>query len=190
MNDSPLANVLLQFNQFNAEQLQLIRSKAVERHYPAGAYFSEAGQVAREIALVVSGIFRVCYFNNEGSEITKYFIDENHFVVDLQSYRYQLPSTEYVQAVTDMQVLVFSTRDWQSLNHTIVSWPQVESNLIARSLLEKVERLSPLVHEDADTRYGAFLANYPGLANRIPLSYLASYIGITPQSLSRLRKHK
>ncbi|MBO0934326.1 Crp/Fnr family transcriptional regulator [Fibrella aquatilis] len=189
MSHTPLENFLLQVSHFTPQQLQLINSKAVERTYPAGAYFSEAGRIAREIGFIISGVFRVCYFDNAGNEITKYFIDDNHFVVDLQSYQYKLPSTEYVQAVTEVQALVFSEQDWQMLSHTIVGWAETERNIITQALLEKIDRLSPLVNQDADTKYRAFLTKYPKLANRIPLSYLASYIGVTPQSLSRIRKN-
>lgn len=67
----------------------------------------------------MQGIFRVCYFNRDGTETTKHFPEENYFVVDLQSYQYQMPSTEYVQAVTDVRTLVFPGRAWQALGHTI-----------------------------------------------------------------------
>lgn len=189
MSDAPLENFLLQFHHFSPQQLRLIRAQATEKTYRAGEYFSEAGRVAQEIGFIVGGIFRVCYFDRAGNEITKYFLAENDFVVDLQSYQYQLPSTEYVQAVTEVQALVFKARAWQALAHTIVDWPQVESNLITRALLEKVNRRSPLVSTDAAIRYEQFLKTFPALANRIPLSYLASYIGVTPQSLSRLRRN-
>lgn len=184
-----LEEFLLQFNHFTPQQLVLIASKATEKQYPVGAYFSEAGRVAREVGFVLEGIFRVCYFDKEGTEITKYFMEEHRFMVDLSSYQYQLPATEYLQAVTPARVLVFAARDWQALGHTIVGWPETERNLITRALLEKVSRVSPLGHQDAATKYRSFLATYPHLANRVPLTQLASYLGITPQSLSRVRKN-
>lgn len=188
MNYPTLENYLLRFHYFTPQQLQWIGSQAVERRYKAGTYFAEAGRVAQEIGFVVSGVCRVCYFDKDGNDITKYFIEEDNFVVDLQSYQHQLPSTEYVQAVTEAQILVFTARTWQSFATTIVDWHKAESNLISRALLEKVRRLSPLVNENATTRYQHFLKEFPGLANRIPLSYLASYIGVTQQSLSRIRR--
>ncbi|AMR29376.1 cyclic nucleotide-binding protein [Hymenobacter psoromatis] len=184
-----LEEFLLQFNHFTPQQLALIASKATEQQYPAGAYFSEAGRVAREVGFVLEGIFRVCYFDKEGTEITKYFMEEHRFMVDLSSYQYQLPATEYLQAVTPARVLVFAARDWQALGHTIVGWPETERNIITRALLEKVSRVSPLGHQDAATKYRSFLAAYPHVANRVPLVQLASYLGITSQSLSRVRKN-
>lgn len=189
MTNSPLDNFLLQFHHFTSQQLHLIQSRAIARTYQPGEYFSEAGRVAQEIGFIVSGIFRVCYFDREGSEHTKYFIEENHFVVDLQSYRFQQPCTEYVQAVTEVHVLVFKARDWQELSLTIIDWSQVEQKLFTQALLEKLNRRSALVSPNGTTRYEQFLATFPGLANRIPLAQLASYIGVTPQSLSRIRRN-
>ena len=189
MNYPALEDFLLQFNHFTPQQLALIASKATEKPYAAGAYFSEAGWVAREIGFVLEGIFRVCYFDKDGVEITKYFMEEHRFMADLSSYQYQLPATEYLQAVTPARVLVFAARDWQALGHTIVGWPETERNIITRALLEKVSRVSPLGHEDAATKYQGFLTTYPHLANRVPLAQLAPYLGITPQSLSRVRKN-
>lgn len=180
-------NFLLRFQHFTPQQLAWISSQAVERRFKAGAYFAEAGRVAQEIGFVVNGVFRVCYFDKDGHDVTKYFLEENNFVVDLHSYQHQLPSTEYVQAVTEAHVLVFSAHAWQSFAATIVDWHKAESKFISKALLEKVRRLSPLVNEKATERYRHFLEEFPGLANRVPLSCLASYIGVTPQSLSRIR---
>ena len=91
--------------------------------------------------------------------------------------------------MTEVRALVFKAPTWQALGYTIVDWPKVEANLITRALLEKINRRSPLVSTDAATRYAQFLTTFPALANRIPLAYVASYIGVTPQSLSRLRKN-
>ena len=189
MPASPLDNFLLQFHNFTPQQLQLIQSQAEVRVYQPGDYFSEAGRVAREIGFVEAGIFRVCYYDREGTEHTKYFVEENHFVVDLQSYQFQQPCTEYVQAVTEVHALVFQARAWQELSSTIVAWPQVEQKLFTQALFEKLNRRSALVSPDGTTRYEQFLTSFPGLANRIPLVQLASYIGVTPQSLSRIRRN-
>ncbi|TGD77673.1 Crp/Fnr family transcriptional regulator [Hymenobacter wooponensis] len=189
MNDSPLTNFLLQFHYFTPQQLRLIQSRAVARTYQPGDYFSQAGRVAQEIGFIVSGIFRVCYYDCEGTDHTKYFLEENHFVVDLQSYQYQQPCTEYVQAVTATHVLVFQARAWQELGLTMVDWPRVEHKLFTQALLEKLNRRSALVSPNGTTRYTQFLTTFPGLANRIPLAQLASYLGLTPQSLSRIRRN-
>jgi hypothetical protein len=72
---------------------------------------------------------------------------------------------------------------------TIIDWDKIIAKITAKGLSEKVNKISPMMAEDATERYLKFFDNFPTLANRIPLSYLASYLGITQSSLSRIRKN-
>ncbi|RZJ53353.1 MAG: Crp/Fnr family transcriptional regulator [Flavobacterium sp.] len=183
-----LVNFILQYGNLNQQQIDLITSKATELEVPKDQYFSEAGKISTQVGFVLDGILRVCYYDNKGEEITKYFIDENNLVVDLESFQNSICSSAYVQAVTDCKLIVFSKQDWDELLQTIISWDAIIHKIIARALMQKIERRSPLVSEDATTRYLSFMEKYPKILNRIPLSYLASYLGITQSSLSRIRK--
>ncbi|QCR21799.1 Crp/Fnr family transcriptional regulator [Pontibacter sp. SGAir0037] len=184
-----LINYILQFGNLNQQQIDLIMSKALEQELPKDAYFSEAGKVARQVGFVTEGVIRVCYYNNKGEEITKYFIDENNLVVDIESFNSGVCSSAYVQAVTDCKLVIFNKKDWQELLDTIIGWEAIVHKIIAKALILKVERRSPLVTEEATERYLKFLEIYPNAVNRIPLSYIASYLGITQSSLSRIRKN-
>lgn len=183
-----LINYILQFGSLNQQQIDLISKKATVLDLQKDAYFSEAGKVAQQVGFVMDGIIRVCYYDNKGEEITKYFIDENNLVVDLESFDSGICSSAYVQAITDCTLLVFSRKDWLELLDTIVGWEAIVHKIITKALRQKVERRSPLVSEDATTRYLKFLEIYPNAVNRIPLSYVASYLGVTQSSLSRIRK--
>jgi len=180
---------ILKFGTLNQQQIELISGKAIELELRKDEYYLEAGKIARQFGFILEGIARVCYFNNKGEEITKYFIDENNILVNLESFDNEIPSSAYVQAVTDCRVIVFSKQDWQELLNTIVGWDNIVHKITSKALLQKIERISPLVAEDATTRYLQFIEKYPSLANRIPLSYIASYLGITQSSLSRIRKN-
>ncbi|MBZ4035100.1 Crp/Fnr family transcriptional regulator [Flavobacterium sp. 17A] len=184
-----LVNYILQFGNLNQQQIDLILSKAQEREINKEDYFSEAGKVSVEVGFILEGILRVCYYNNKGEEITKYFIDENNLVVDLDSFDNNICSSAYVQAVTDCKMIVFSKKDWQELLDTIIGWDTIVHKIISKALIQKVARRSPLVSEDATTRYLSFMEMFPNVINRVPLSYLASYLGITQSSLSRIRKN-
>jgi CRP-like cAMP-binding protein len=184
-----LFDFILRFGNLNQQQRDFIKSKAQEISISKEEYFSEAGKISRQVAFVVDGIMRVCYYDNKGEEITKYFIEENNLVVDLESFDNEIPSSSYVQAVTDCTLIVFQRKDWLELLQTIVGWEAIVHKIISRALLQKVERRSPLVSEDATTRYLKFLEIYPTVVNRIPLSYIASYLGVTQSSLSRIRKN-
>ncbi len=183
-----LINYLLRFGYLTQQQIDLVKLRAKETTLKKGEYFSEAGHIARQIAFISEGVLRVCYYNNKGDEITRYFIDEDNFAVDLNSYNNKIPSSEYIQAVTDCRLLVFSRDDMADLSATIIDWDAILNKITAKGLLDKVNRISPMLAEDATTRYHHFLEKFPRLANRVPLSLLASYLGITQSSLSRIRK--
>jgi CRP-like cAMP-binding protein len=179
---------VLQFGNLNKHQAALISEKATELRLGKNDYYLEAGKIARQFGFVVEGVARVCYYSNKGEEITKYFIEENNILVDLASFDGEIPSSSYVQALTDLRLVVFSKKDWQELLQTIVGWDDIVHKITSKALLQKVERISPLVAKDGTTRYLSFLEVYPTVVNRVPLSYVASFLGITQSSLSRIRK--
>ena len=180
---------VLQFGHLNQQQIDLITRKGFELTLRKDEYFSEAGKIARQVGFILKGVTRICYYNNKGEEITKYFIDENNMVVDIESFDNEICSSAYVQAATDCTLICFNKRDWQELLQTIVGWDLIVHKMIAKALIQKVERRSPLVTEDATERYLKFLEIYPNVVNRVPLAYIASYLGITQSSLSRIRKN-
>ncbi|CAM4001866.1 MULTISPECIES: Crp/Fnr family transcriptional regulator [Flavobacterium] len=184
-----LIDYLLQFGNLNQQQIDLIISKVRQVHLPKDKYFSEAGKVAKEIGFVSDGILRICYYNKKGDEITKYFVSENRFVVDLDSYNAKIPASQYIQAVLDCKILTISYNDMQELSLTIINWDDIINKITTKALVDKVNIISPMVSEDASKKYLSFLEKFPQLVNRIPLSHIASYLGITQSSLSRIRKN-
>ncbi|REA64260.1 Crp/Fnr family transcriptional regulator [Dyadobacter luteus] len=182
-------NYILQFGNLNKQQTDFIMSKAKTLELHKDEYFSEAGKIPRYVGFILEGVLRFCYYNNRGEEITHSFVDENNFVSDQQKFEAQMVASEYVQAVTNCKLLVFSKKDWDEIGNTILGWDAIAGLIMKNCLLKTIERRSPLVSEDATTRYSLFNEHFPGLVNRIPLSYVASYMGITQQSLSRIRKN-
>jgi len=184
-----LIEYILQFGNLNKQQIDLIKSKAILIELRKDEYLSEAGKIPQQVGFVLEGVFRFCYYNNKGEEITKYFIDENNIISDYLNFEANVTSSEYVQAITDCKLLVFSKQDWDELLNTIVDWDKVVTKIVQKCLTQKIEAIRPLVSEDATTRYLSFLKKFPTLVNRVPLSYIASYLGITQSSLSRIRKN-
>lgn len=183
-----LINYLLQFGHLNQEQIAMIQSKAKFRTIKKGEYFSQAGKVADKVGYITEGVFRVCYYDKTGEGYTRYFVYENRFVADINSFRDEVPSAEYIEAVTDCSLLVFSKEGFEELSNTITDWSDIFTKITSYVMENKMKASSNMLVQDAHTRYLHFLDHYPGLANRVPLSMLASYLGITASSLSRIRK--
>lgn len=184
-----MVNLILQFGELNKQQIEFLVSKAKLIELKKHEYLSEAGKIPQYVAFVVEGVFRTCYYNNKSEEITSYFVDEGNFLVDNEKFESQLLATEYVQALTNAKVFVFNKKDWDDLSNTIFGWELLKSKIVKKCLTLAMERRSPLISEDATTRYLSFIEAFPKLINRIPLAYIASYLGVTQQSLSRIRRN-
>ncbi|RZK24946.1 MAG: Crp/Fnr family transcriptional regulator [Flavobacterium sp.] len=183
-----LVSYLLQFGQLNEKQIALVKAKANFIVLTKNAYFSEAGKISRQLAFVQEGVLRVCFYNNKGEEITHHFTDENHFIVDLNSLNHKVPSLVYIQAVTDCKLIVFTVEGLRDLSSTIITWDDIINKITTKTLLDKVNMIKPMLNANGKTKYLDFLENFPHLINRIPLVLLASYLGITQSSLSRIRR--
>ncbi|KQT21024.1 cyclic nucleotide-binding protein [Chryseobacterium sp. Leaf405] len=179
---------ILQFGNLNEQQFSFIQSKAEMINLKKDEYFSEAGWIPKRVSFIVDGIIRGCYYNNKGEEITRCFIDENNLSFDYINFEAATASSEYLQAATDCRLIVFSKDDWEEISHTIVNWDNIKNKMLQKCMYQK-SRKGPVISQDATTRYLEFLKNFPSLANRIPLAYIASYLGVTQQSLSRIRKN-
>lgn len=183
-----LIGYILQFGNLNKQQIELVISKGQILQLKKEDYFSEAGKIPKEVGFIVEGVVRGCYYNNTGEEITRCFISENSLVCDYVNFEANTSSSEYLQAITDCCLIVFSKKNWEELSHTIVGWDNIKNKMVQLCMYQK-SRKGPVISQDATTRYLEFLENYPLFPNRVPLSYIASYLGVTQQSLSRIRKN-
>ena len=179
---------ILQFGNLNRQQISLIRSKSTVLDLGKGEHYWEAGKTVKQVGFLTDGVIRVYYYNNKGEEITRYFIDENHLILSGNSIDEAYIPSEYLSAITDCQLTVFSRSDWKDITDTIIGWDTIVQKIIAKYHSEKIVRRSGMVSQDATSRYLDFMEKYPSLINRTPLSYIASYLGITQSTLSRIRK--
>jgi CRP-like cAMP-binding protein len=176
-----LISYLQSFKRFTSREIELIKSRIALRTLQKNDYFPESG-------FILKGILRIFYHNNKGDEVTEYFIDENNFVMELEDNTQPIPASEYRQAVMKSDVAVFSIGAMDQLSSAIPGWDQLVAEVMTAALTDQAERIKPTMAGDATACYKDFLDKYPQIASRIPLSYLASYLGITQQSLSRIRK--
>ena len=177
------------FGSLNEDEKQIIMSLFSLVEIPKGTYFIEHGNTSKKIAFVHEGVFRSVYYNKEGDDFTNYFIYEGRFIGDLHSFQEQTLSNDYIEAITDAVVWSIDYDSFTILEKQIASWPLLMSKLYAFVAESKLKTASAMKNLDATSRYHLFLEHYPGLANRVPLSMLATYLGITSSSLSRIRRN-
>jgi len=147
------------------------------------------GEVSRLAHFVLSGVYRV-YKADEGKEITSYFCyaRRNPFVASFPSLLTGKPSTETIECIVPGQLLTVRYADWAALYETSFTLNTFGRKMAEFNYLLSIERIDSLQHQSATDRYLLFHQHYPDLLNQIPHHYIASYLGITPESLSRIRK--
>lgn len=128
------------------------------------------------------------YIDLEGNEINTRFTQEDNFMVDFQSFLTQKPSHYYWQAMEDSTVLAFAFKDVQRLYASSSSWQKFGRLVAERVYLQLNERVEMLQFMSPEQRYVYLLETRPELFNQISQFHMASYLGIKPESLSRLRK--
>ena len=146
----------------------------------------EAGKICRYLYFVESGLLRY-YILKDGKELTKFFTEAPYCFTSQVSFTSKKPAAETIQAI-ERSVLWQTGLEQANALLALPSW-----NTFIRKLLQEVQSytediLQELQTETAESRYQKLLAQNPTLLQRIPLQYLASYFGIAPQSLSRIRK--
>lgn len=156
-----------------------------------GEYFIKAGDMQPWLGFIISGLFRGFHVDDTGEEYTKHFFKENDFItanskslVDKNFVKKE--SDYYFQALEDSTVLkIDKVEHREYLSHSC--WQEIFVKEIERVHTIEERRIKQLLLTNAETRYLSFLLDFPGLENRIKQSHIASYIGISPVSLSRIR---
>jgi CRP-like cAMP-binding protein len=151
-------------------------------------FLLQAGEVCRQIAFITDGCLRMYTVDHKGDEHVLQFAIRDWWISDLNSFLSGEPSTHFIDALQDSEVLLLDKGDRDALLESIPAMEKffrllLEANYIARS-----QRIADSLSRSAEERYVAFLKTYPTIAEQIPQAQIASFLGITPQSLSRIRK--
>jgi CRP-like cAMP-binding protein len=183
-----LINFFHQINPVSEEGKQLMIDNLYMESVSKNENYFEEGKICNKIGFVVEVILRVVHTNEEGKETTRYFINEGHFGVDLDSFTNQVPAKERLEALTDCEFIVM-TRDALNLfKNEIPNFASTVSFLIEKSLLEKYNIKSEMFTDDASTRYKKLMERNPSIMQRVPLGIISSFLGVTQYTLSRIRK--
>lgn len=153
-----------------------------------GNSFITEGQTARSIGFLQTGIIRAFYRSHTGVEYNKHFFTPPCFVGGYASLITGQPNTIIQQALTDCTVYTADYRAFTALYNRFSCLERAARRLAEIYFVEKEQREIELVLLDAAERYAIFNNHYPGLAQQIPQYHIASYLGVTPTQLSRIRK--
>lgn len=152
-----------------------------------GEYLLQFGQRSDRLAFVQNGILREFVFVGE-KEITKWIASQGYFVVDLNSFVFNQPARWNIQALTDCELFVIDAALYQQIGDMIPKWLELEKLFITQCFAMLEDRVLQHLSMSAEERYHQLFQYNKELFNMVPLQYLASMLGMAPETLSRLRK--
>lgn len=182
-----LIQVIKKFIHLDIEEEEKIKNLFTNLHLKSGEYFLEEGKICRHIGFIESGLVRY-YINDDGNEKTIYFNKENEFVCNYQSLLPKIASDTNIQAIEDSVMQIISYDHLQQLYAGIKAGERFGRLAIEQVFVNSIEQMKSIYKDPPAIRYQQFLSSYPDLVQRLPQYYIASYVGIKPQSLSRIRK--
>ncbi|MBL4678653.1 MAG: Crp/Fnr family transcriptional regulator [Mucilaginibacter sp.] len=186
---NPLISFLQQHRFFSAEEQDAIDAAFEHRHYKEGEQLLNTGSMCRELFFICNGVLRIMATNQKGVELTHFFLKEGSFCTILYSFDNDVAADEGIQAACDTEVLVISKTKLTKLYTIIPGLKELIDRITQEKLLEKIKIRNAYLGEESEARYNLFLKQQPDVARRVPLKDIAGYLGITPQSLSRIRKN-
>jgi len=181
-----LHQMISRFVHFTEDEKQIFEQAFTVKHIPKKFTLISEGQICRELYFINSGLLRL-YYNKEGEEITGYIFRENLFAGSYESFLKQEPGIQYLESLEDAELLVLSYENLERLYRVL---PKV--NILTRKIAEQrfinaQKILSSFLLDSPEQRYRKFTEEHADLLLRVPHHIIASYLGITPVSMSRIR---
>ena len=152
------------------------------------AFISKEGLICDRMAFIRTGLMR-SFYNIKGKDTTTYFLGPGSIAVAMSSFIEMKPAFENIQALEDSEVLILSKEKLESLYRKSWKWQQTGRVIIEQYYVIMEKRSIALQTLSAKERYDALMQEHPGLLLKVPLHYVASYLGISPETLSRIRRN-
>jgi CRP-like cAMP-binding protein len=152
-----------------------------------GDFYLKAGKYSNRLGFVQSGIIRE-FVAVGNKDVTKWISTKGYFAVDIYSFYFQQPARWNIQALTDCELYVIDISDYQKIGQLIPRWTELEKLFIAKCFAVLEDRVVQHISLSAEERYIQLFNFNKELFNQVPLQFIASMLGMAPETLSRLRK--
>jgi CRP-like cAMP-binding protein len=154
-----------------------------------GEYLLKSGKCCDQLSFVQSGLLRM-FVLIDGKEVTQWISTPGYFSTDLSSFIFESPSRWTIQAMVDTELYSISKTNYKMLNELVQAWNELEKMFLIRCFITLENRIFSHLSMTAEERYRFFFENNKELFNQVPLQFIASMLGMTPETFSRIRKRQ
>jgi CRP-like cAMP-binding protein len=172
---------------FSNEEIATIKSVAISKRLKKKQYLLRPGDICRFHTFVCSGCLRSYRLGSDGAEHILSFSPDNHWVSDQVSLSKGTPSDDYIDALEDSDIIQVSADNFRSLIREIPNFDMLHTKIVTEDCGRNRDRIYMMISHQAEERYRQFVRSYPQLYHRIPLFMIASYLGVTRETLTRIR---
>lgn len=169
------------------QDFELIESVSSFKRLRKRQYLLQEGDVCRFNAFVCRGFLRYYSVDKKGQEHIMQFAPENYWTGDRESMDSGLPSKYNVDAIEDSEILLLKKEDFELIRKTVPAFNDFVNKMLKKNVLVLQERIHVSLSLSAEEKYSNFISKYPSISNRVPLHMVASYLGVSPETLSRAR---
>lgn len=182
-------NYLSQFKHLNQIEIEWLENHATIKKISKGDIILNAGDEQEYISFNLKGLFKYYYIDYSGKERIKYFCCENNFILSIGALLERKQSPFFIEALEDATVLQLPAKLLNIEFNKSGLWHDLFHNYLVKSILEKEQREADFLMLDGETRYKNFITKNPNYINRLKQYEIASYLGLDPAHLSRIRSN-
>jgi len=185
-------NELMQqhFGPLNSQELSVIQSYFEEEQLGKNEIFTNSDEICNKLSIVKSGILRVFALSEDGKEITQWLSTKDFFITDVMGFFFNQPNRWTIQAFTEVELLTISKTDYLKLCQKFPKWIEIEKHFIIKCFAMMEDRVFSHLSMTAEERYNQYFEQNKELFHQVPLQYIASVLGMTPETFSRIRKRQ
>lgn len=181
-------NVLDNYSPLSSESKAALSEHITLKKVSKGDFILKYGDICKHIYFVNKGFIRIFYYKHD-KNITEWFADEKQFFFSITSYFNNVPSKLVIEAIEDCEIILLSKEGQDKLRRTNLQISNLIIQFFTVSLILSQKRMESLQFETAAQRYQKLLLDQPNILQKVPLQYVASFLGITQETLSRIRAH-
>lgn len=177
------------FGTLTDQECALIISFFKEEKLQKNEFFTETGKVCDKLSIIRSGILRV-YAYADGKDVTQWIATDDSFMTEVLGFFFDQPNRYNIQAFTDTKLWRITKTDYQKLAEVFPKWKEIERQFMMKCFATIENRVFAHLSMNAEQRYSVYFEQNKDLFNKVPLHYIASVLGMSAETFSRIRKRK